>query len=265
MTPESTRHEPTTFIDMLTLGMWAANCYVIGDTDRGTAFVVDPGQDGAEPVAQALADRGVTCEAILLTHAHIDHLWSAPELARSLDVGVRMHEADRWLWDEPGAGIGAPPGALEAQFGLVWDPPDDRLETFTDDQTMTVAGFKITTRHTPGHTPGSTVFTSDDIADEPVMISGDLIFAGSVGRTDFLRSSWDDQCSSIHRVVLPQPDEMRIISGHGPETTIGRERRSNPFVQQIMAELGSPEPGHGGSVGPDTGPRAIGDVRRTGL
>lgn len=231
----------TTFIDVLCLGMWQANCYVIGDTERGTAFVVDPGQDGEEPVRKALADRGVTCEAILLTHAHLDHLWSAPELARGLDVGIRMHEEDRWLWDQPGAGIGAAPAALEAQFGFTWDPPHDRLETFTGDQTMTVAGFSIQTRHTPGHTPGSSVFISDEIAEDPVMISGDLIFAGSVGRTDFLRGSWEQEAESIHRVVLPQPDHMRIVSGHGPETTVGAERRQNPFVHQIMAELGSPD------------------------
>lgn len=233
---------PTAAIDVLTLGMWQANCYVVSNLDAGTAFVVDPGQDGADPVREVLTQRGVTCEAILLTHAHLDHLWSAPELARDLDVTVRMHEADRWLWEQPGAGIGAAPEVLRAQFGFEWDPPHERLETFTDDQQMTVAGFAVQTRHTPGHTPGSSVFISDDIAEDPVMISGDLIFAGSVGRTDFLRGSWEEEADSIHRVVLPQPDEMRIVSGHGPETTVGQERRTNPFVAQIMADLGSPEP-----------------------
>ena len=236
------------FVDVLTLGVWQANCYIVGDSERGTAFVVDPGQDGEGPVTKALAARGVTCEAILLTHAHLDHLWSAPELARSLDVGVRMHEEDRWLWDEPGAGIGAAPGNLEAQFGLVWDPPHERLETFRDEHTMTIAGMQVDVRHTPGHTPGSSVFITDDLGDAPVMISGDLIFAGPVGRTDFLRGSWEEEARSIHRVVLPQPDDMRIISGHGPETTVGAERRSNPFVHQIMADLGSPEPAIGKPV-----------------
>lgn len=229
----------TPFIEMLTLGMWAANCYIIGDAERGSAFVVDPGQDGAGPVRDVLAKRGVTCEAILLTHGHLDHLWSVPELVAELDVPVRMHAEDRWLWDSPAAAFGAPPQALQAQFGLDWKPPTDHLETFTGEVTMTVAGFTVQTRHTPGHTPGSSVFLTRDVADAAVLVSGDLIFAGSVGRTDFPRGSWEEQARSIHDVVLPLEDDTVIISGHGPETTVGAERRSNPFVRQIVAELGA--------------------------
>lgn len=228
----------TTFIDTLTLGVWAANCYVVGDLELGTAFVIDPGQGGTEPVKTILSDRGVRCEAILLTHGHLDHLWSVPELVADLDVGVRMHAEDRWLWDSPAAAFGAPDEALRTQFGLDWNPPTDRLETFGDDQVMQLAGMRVLTRHTPGHTPGSSVFLTDDVDGDPVLISGDLIFAGSVGRTDFPRGSWEEQARSIHTVVLPLADDTRIISGHGPETTVGAERRGNPFVGEIMRDLG---------------------------
>ncbi|MGI9018288.1 MAG: MBL fold metallo-hydrolase [Euzebya sp.] len=228
-----------TFIEVLTLGMWAANCYVIGNSQLGSAFVVDPGQGGDGPVQQILTDRGVRCEAILLTHGHLDHLWSVPELVRDLDVGVRMHADDRWLWDSPAAAFGAPQAAMEQQLGLDWNPPTDRLETFVDGQTMTVAGLGVHTMHTPGHTPGSSVFLVDGLDEDPVLISGDLIFAGSVGRTDFPRGSWPDQAKSIHRVVLPLPDATRMLSGHGEATTVGIERHTNPFVGQIIQELGT--------------------------
>ncbi|MEE8602924.1 MBL fold metallo-hydrolase [Euzebya tangerina] len=219
-----------TFIDVLTLGMWQANCYVIGNLEQREAVVIDPGQGGDGPVQEILDERGVTCQAILLTHGHLDHLWAVPSLVADLDVPVRMHAEDRWLWDSPAAAFGAPPAMLQTQFGLDWQPPTEHLETFGDGQTMALAGLAFTAHHTPGHTPGSSVFITDQVGPAPVMVSGDLIFAGSVGRTDFPRGSRDTQDQSIRRVVLPQPDETRIISGHGPETTVGRERLTNPFV-----------------------------------
>ena len=223
----------TTFIDVLTLGMWQANCYVIGDTEAGRATVIDPGQGGDGPVQGLLDQRGVTCEAILLTHGHLDHLWAVPDLVAQLDVPVRMHADDTWLWESPAAAFGEQPDMLRTQFGLEWTPPTEHLETFADGQSMTIGGITFTARHTPGHTPGSSVFITDDVGPDPVMISGDLIFAGSVGRTDFPRGSRETQDLSLRRVVLPQPDQTRIISGHGPETTVGTERRTNPFLLAI--------------------------------
>lgn len=229
----------TRFVEAMALGLWQANCYVIGDVAEATAVVVDPGQDAVEPVTERLAARGVRCEAILLTHGHLDHLWCAPELARSLDVPVLLHVEDRYLWDDPAAAFGnLPPGALQAQFGLDWQPDDEHLETFTDGQRFRFAGIPFTARHTPGHTPGSSVFLVDDVgpegADEldvPLLVSGDLIFAGSVGRTDFPRGSWEQLQDSLRRVVLPLEDRTLVLSGHGPETTVGRERTANPFLR----------------------------------
>src|SRR3712207_7648475 len=104
--------------------MWQANCYVLGDAELGRAVVIDPGQEGGPVVRERLAARGVTCEAILLTHGHLDHIWSTPELAEQLDVPVLLHSGDRWIWDDPAAAFGnLPPGALKQQFGLDWDPP----------------------------------------------------------------------------------------------------------------------------------------------
>ena len=223
------------FVEGYVLGMWQANCFILGDKGLGTAVVIDPGQDAGPTVAERLETNGVTCEAILLTHGHLDHVWSAPELAETLDVPIFLHNDDRWLWDDPAAAFGNfPPGALEAQFGLNWQPPNERLESLSDGTTLHFAGMAIQTRHTPGHTPGSSVFLLTDTGDDdPLLLSGDLIFAGSVGRTDFPRGSFEQQNDSIRRVVLPLADETVILSGHGPETTVGVERRTNPFVQPL--------------------------------
>lgn len=220
------------FVEGYVFGMWQTNCFLLGDRELGTCVVVDPGQDAGPPVAERLRELDLRCEAILLTHGHLDHLWSAPELAKELDCPVLLHPEDRWLWQDPvGNLMSVPAETVERQFGFRWDPSDDRLEDIRDGRTLSLAGCELTVRHTPGHTPGSSVFLLTDTgADDPLLLSGDLIFAGSVGRTDFPRGSWDELLQSIHRVVLPLPDETVILSGHGPQTTVGQERRSNPFL-----------------------------------
>jgi hydroxyacylglutathione hydrolase len=225
----------TRFIEGMALGMWQANCYLLGDEEQGTAVVVDPGQGAGPVVAERLAARGVTCEAVLLTHGHLDHIWAVPEVAAQFDCPVLLHTDDRYLWDDPAAAFGdLPPGALEAQFGFTWDPPTDALEVFTDGTSFSFAGMAISARHTPGHTPGSSVFLLTDTGeDDPLLLSGDLIFAGSVGRTDFPRGSWEQQMASIKEVVLPLDDATLILSGHGGETTVGQERASNPFLADL--------------------------------
>lgn len=220
------------FLDGFVLGAWQANCYLLGDLEHGSCVVVDPGEGGEQAVVAALERRDVRCEAILLTHGHLDHLWSAPALAERLDVEVRLHPDDAYLWNDPAAAFGRlPPGMLEQQFGLVWNPPHERLAPFGDGERLSYAGMSIEARHTPGHTPGSSVFLlRDGVAEDPLLLSGDLLFAGSVGRTDFPRGSSEALLASIERVVLPLPDVTRVHSGHGPVTTVGRERATNPYL-----------------------------------
>jgi hydroxyacylglutathione hydrolase len=224
------------FVEGMALGMWQANCFMLGDLDLGAAVVVDPGQDGGPVVKERLAARGVRCEAILLTHGHLDHIWAVPELAAELDVPVLLHADDRYLWDDPSRAFGdLPAGALKAQFGFDWDPPTERLEEVRDRTRLAFAGLPLEVRHTPGHTPGSSVFLLTDTgADDPLVLSGDLIFAGSVGRTDFPRGSWEDLLASIEEVVLPLEDRTLILPGHGPETTVGAERATNPYLREIV-------------------------------
>jgi glyoxylase-like metal-dependent hydrolase (beta-lactamase superfamily II) len=221
----------TRVVDRLVLGAWQANCFVVGSRDTGRAVVVDPGQDGTGPVTQKLSALGLTCEAVLLTHGHLDHLWTAPDLADRMDVPVLLHPDDRWLWENPAAGFGAPAQVLRTQFGLTWAPSTDRLEDIKDGQRLPFADLGLQVRHTPGHTPGSCVFLVED--DQPVILSGDLLFAGSVGRTDLPRGSWDQQMDSLRRVVMALPDDMSVFPGHGPDTTVGTERATNPFLRDL--------------------------------
>jgi hydroxyacylglutathione hydrolase len=230
------------------LGRWQTNCFLIGDRARGSGVVVDPGEHGEQQVPLLLEQAGVACEAILLTHGHLDHVWSVPELARSLDVPVLLHPDDRWLWDDPAAAFGMPAALLEQQFGLAWDPPTQHLREITDGERLVHAGIEFVVQHNPGHTPGHVTYLARELAGAPitfalgqadqvrgqVLFSGDLIFAGSIGRTDFPRGSTPDMMRSLAATVLPLEDDVLILSGHGPDTTVGRERATNPFLREAV-------------------------------
>lgn len=202
-----------------TVGAFASNTYVLAARAGSGAVVIDPGQDSTELIAERLAANGLTLEAVLLTHGHIDHLWCAQPVADAAGVAVYLHPADRYMMDDPGAAL----GRLGMGSFTIGVPSDVR--DIADGDAFSFGGVHLTARHTPGHTPGHCVFLSDGI-----LISGDLIFQGSVGRTDFPGGSMETLLESIRRVVLPLDDDVVILSGHGAETTVGVERRTNPFV-----------------------------------
>lgn len=206
-------------VEGYTVGAWRSNTYILAAREGEGAVVVDPGQDAEGIVADRLAAHGLALQAVLLTHGHIDHVWSAATVADPAGVPAWLHPDDRYMLDNPGAALGAA-GASPFDIAVPADVRD-----LQDEQILDLAGLTITVRHTPGHTPGHCVFITDGI-----LISGDLIFNGSVGRTDFPRGSTHDLMDSIRRVVLPLDDEVVVLSGHGPETTVGHERTTNPFV-----------------------------------
>ncbi len=228
------------------LGAWATNCAVLGDRSRGEAVVVDPGQGASEAVPVLLEQLALRPVAILLTHGHLDHLWAAPDLARTYDVPVHLHPHDTWLWASPPAAFGPGGDALAAGFGFAgWDTSGVEVAALSDGQRLTLAGIDLAVHHTPGHTPGHVTFTTDDLAGHPVeldgrtldaparvLLSGDLLFAGSIGRTDLAGGDPQAMMRSLAHTMASHDDTTLVIPGHGPATTVGDERTSNPFLEE---------------------------------
>lgn len=201
------------------LGPVATNVYLIADPDLKTAAVIDPAWDGRLILAEA-QKRGWRLGQIWYTHAHFDHLGGAAELAAALEQPptVALHAADLALWKSGGGG---------AAFGYPIDPGPRPSLDLAVVRSLRLGTWNFEVRSAPGHTPGSVVYYC---AEAGLLFSGDLIFRGSVGRTDLPGSDPATLLASIRDQVLSLPEATRILSGHGPETTVGEEKRSNPFL-----------------------------------
>ena len=212
-------------------GSFSTNCYVLAPGPGTECVVVDPGQDATEGIEAILAEHRLKPVAVLLTHGHIDHIWSVLPVCGAHDVPAYIHPADRVLLSDPARGLG--PAGLALLGGLTLTEPDDVRELGAD-PVISLAGMDFTVDLTPGHTPGSVTFRLGDTA----LLAGDLIFAGSVGRTDLPGGDYDQLMDSLARVILPMPDELAVLPGHGPATTIGTERATNPYLRQAALDVG---------------------------
>jgi len=202
------------------LGPVETNAYLIADDHSGDAVVIDPAWDGRIILAEA-RKRGWRIAHLWYTHAHFDHIGGAGEIADALNPLplVALHPADHDLWKAGGGG---------AMFGFKIDPGPEPTIDFTHAQILRLGNNSFEVRCTPGHTPGHVVLYC---AAAGACFCGDLIFAGSVGRTDLPGGSWDALEQSIRTQIYTLPDQTRLLSGHGPETTVADEKRSNPFVR----------------------------------
>ena len=214
-------------------GPWQTNCWVVAPAAGEECVVIDPGYDAEGPLDAILEEHRLRPVAVLLTHGHVDHTWSVVPVCGAKGIPALMHPADRSMLLDPGVAIGAPPGT-PILGRLDWAEPDDVRE-LKDGEVLELAGVKLRVDETPGHTPGSITFRSVDsnVANATGgmdYFSGDLLFAGSIGRTDFPGGSFEQIQESLQRVALALPDETVVRPGHGPDTTIGRERVSNPFM-----------------------------------
>jgi len=234
-------------------GAFAANCYVAAPAPGEECVIIDPGQDSVSGIEEILAEHRLKPVAVLLTHGHIDHVWSVAPVCGAKDIPAYIHPADQDLLSDPAKGL--PLGAGQQLFGgLTFTEPDD-VKELTDGLTLNLAGLSIVVDHAPGHTEGSVAFRlpqggpggivppgrgvtggSSPGGDAGVIFSGDLLFAGSIGRTDLPRGDYQSILRSLARVCLSLPDETIVLSGHGPQTTIGTERRGNPFLTGLRPE-----------------------------
>jgi glyoxylase-like metal-dependent hydrolase (beta-lactamase superfamily II) len=209
-------------------GSFGTNCYVVATGPGQECVVVDPGQDATGGVEQIVAEHGLKPVAVMLTHGHIDHMWSVVPVCGAHDIPAYIHPADRALLSDPAKGLGAAGLALLA--GLTFSEPSDVRELGAE-PTIVLAGLEFTVDLTPGHTPGSVTFRLGEAA----LLSGDLLFAGSIGRTDLPGGNYEDMMASLARVVLPLPDELAVLPGHGTATSIGAERATNPYLREAAA------------------------------
>ena len=207
--------------------LWLAqtNCYLLASGEGATAVAVDAPPDPAA-IARLARSHGLTIVALLLTHGHVDHAGGAGAVNRDTGASVYVHRDDDYLTLDPHT-------QLRSLFGMIppgaYEPPEE-ITDLKHGQELHLAGMDFEVRHTPGHTPGHCCFY---LADEGTLMSGDELFRGSVGRTDLPGGNWEDLLSSMATQVLSLPDGVRVLPGHGPETTIGLERRTNPFLREL--------------------------------
>jgi hydroxyacylglutathione hydrolase len=216
-------------------GPWATNCYVVATGPGSECVVIDPGKDAAAGVDQVVREHRLKPVSVLVTHGHVDHMWCVAPVAGTYDATAYVHPADRHLLADPMAGMSAETTAMMLGGKYTFAEPE-RVEELDDLQTIEVAGLQFTVDHTPGHTEGSitfrTPYAEQDVSE--VMFSGDLLFAGAIGRTDLPGGDHQAMLRSLRDKVLTLHDDIVVLPGHGEQTSIGRERATNPFLLELQ-------------------------------
>lgn len=215
-------------------GPWGTNCYVAATGPGTECVVIDPGMEAAKGVAAIVEEHKLKPVAVLLTHGHIDHMFSVAPVAGTYDATAYIHPDDRHLLTDPMAGISPESAAMLLGGDYEFAEPESVSE-LKDLETIELAGMPFLVDHTPGHTEGSVTFRSPyDHADiSEVMFSGDLLFAGSIGRTDLPGGNHATMLRTLRDKVLPLADDIVVLPGHGEQTSIGRERVVNPYLQDL--------------------------------
>ncbi len=207
------------------VGPLQCNCTVIGDTETGIGYVFDPGGD-AQRILSTVRSMGLNIAGIIHTHAHLDHILAAGEIHEATGAPIWVHRGDKFLWD-----------SVETQcrmWGVPYSPLPDPHHWIEDEEDLQCGGYCI---HTPGHTPGSTSFYFEESS---LLIAGDTLFQGSVGRTDFEGGDAQALKKSIQQRIYKLDDSATVITGHGPPTTIGQEMRFNAIIRAASGARNSP-------------------------
>lgn len=217
-------------VERFVLTPYQQNTRLLICEEARAAVCVDPGAQSDEIVSY-IRDNDVTLQAITLTHGHLDHVGGVTALHKVFpDAEIILHKEDEYLYyglPEQPLKLGLPKSQMEA-LGFVYDPPPQLTRNWDDGEVYQFGNIRMGILHCPGHTPGHVVFAAEK--DRKVFV-GDCLFAGAIGRTDFPRGNYEQLIDSIKRKILPLGDDFVVYSGHGPETTVGQERRFNPFLQ----------------------------------
>jgi glyoxylase-like metal-dependent hydrolase (beta-lactamase superfamily II) len=216
-------------------GPWGTNCYVVATAPGSECVVIDPGMEATEGVARVVEEHRLKPVSVLVTHGHVDHMFCVAPVAGGYDATAWIHPGDRHLLTDPLSGMSPESARMMLGGDYSWEEPDDVRE-LGDLQELELAGIRFVVDHTPGHTEGSVTFRSpypdvDEVSE--VMFSGDLLFAGSIGRTDLPGGDHPTMLHSLATKVLPLADDIVVLPGHGEQTSIGRERATNPFLQDL--------------------------------
>jgi glyoxylase-like metal-dependent hydrolase (beta-lactamase superfamily II) len=226
-------------VEALQASYFETNCWVIAPQANSECLIVDPGIVAPSMVGQIsdfLRKFNLKPVAALVTHGHLDHTFSVAPLCDNYGIAAYIHESDRRLLTDPFKALqqGGMSDQIMRELGISsFSEPAD-VQTFTDGTTLVIAGFTLEIAHAPGHTAGSAIFTLDNA----YLISGDVLFAGAIGRTDMPTGSSAAMKKSLVEKILPLSDDLIVLPGHGPQTTIGRERKGNPYLQESF--LASP-------------------------
>ena len=223
------------FLATLTTGQWQANCYVVAAPGVADCVIIDPGQDAAAGLRELLAENQLKPKGLLATHGHFDHIASAAEIADEFNVPLWIHSADRHLLTEPTAGLSPDGAAMLKKLLKAPMVEPARVEEFDSITELNIARLKFSVTHAPGHTGGSVLLGLDYNRLHPqinrLVFSGDVVFAGSVGRTDLPGGDPKVMSQTLSNVVLALPDTAALLPGHGAQTTMARERLENPYLQ----------------------------------
>ena len=222
---------------------FATNCFVVAPARGEECLIVDPGVGVVDRLQEVLTEHRLRPAAVLLTHGHLDHVYSVTPVCQSHNVAVHIHDDDRYRLRDPISIMGTPLRMmLESQFGPLptWSEPDDVI-ALPGGGRIDIAGIGLDILHSPGHTEGSVMFRVEDVPDamaaDPevsrTIFAGDVLFSGGIGRTDLEGGSDADMTATLRDVVLGQKDDSLVLPGHGPATTIGRERLVNPYLQGL--------------------------------
>ncbi len=213
---------------------FGTNCYIVAPAAGEQCVIVDPGIGVTGRLDEVLAQHRLHPAAVVLTHGHLDHTFSVTPVCGAKGITAYIHPEDRELLADPAKALSMDPTPLLG--GMEWSEPDD-VAPLADGEVLKIAGLEITVDHAPGHTRGSVMFrlpaTESDFDAPELCLSGDVLFAGSIGRTDLPGGDMPTMLRSLQQKVLPLDDAIVVLPGHGPATSIGQERRANPFLQEL--------------------------------